>query len=79
MTDVVFEPAVDGLANSLYLTSRTHLYPCDSLDDTLALNAPIAFPLPEKQRVLAGKCYRASFRYRLGEGYGSFDASVATS
>ena len=67
----------DGVVNSVYLTSRTLLYQNITVGDTMALNAPIAFPLEEKFMVKAGDSLMVTVQYIFGAGYGNFKIKIS--
>lgn len=62
---------VDGLINSVYLTSKTLVDAGVILESTNSLNASVAVPLPEKN-VKKDDIINLEISYRFGYGYGQF-------
>ncbi len=58
-----------GVVNSIYLSSVTTLDEKSELGDTLALNAPIAFPLENDIAVKKGDTVKLEISYVFGNGY----------
>ncbi|MBP9771311.1 MAG: 50S ribosomal protein L11 methyltransferase [Candidatus Pacebacteria bacterium] len=58
-----------GVVNSVFFTSVTKLDDELSVGDTLALNAPVVFPLEEDISVIAGDTIKLEIAYMFGNGY----------
>lgn len=67
---------IDGVANSLYLTSKTVLCQDISLEDTMAMNAPIAFPLMENIVVQKGNVFTMKIQYEFSGGFEKFNVQI---
>lgn len=59
----------NGVLNSIYLSSKTYLTDSIELGDTLALNAPVVYPLQEDLEVNTGDIIKLSVEYDFGNGY----------
>ena len=68
-TDKIFEIKEDGVLNSIYLESETWLNKTVRLGDTLALNAPVIYPLFKDVQVKKGDKVRLKMKYMFGNGY----------
>lgn len=69
--------ASSGTLNSIRLTSQTVLGENLTVGDTLALNAPVVFPLEEDLSVTAGETVRIKVAYTFGGGYRNFAAQAS--
>jgi predicted RNA methylase len=67
----------DGEVNILHLSSRTILTDTESVEDTDALNAPMAIPIPPT-RVKEGEEIKVKISYRHGAGYAHFKADFVS-
>lgn len=61
-----------GVLNSVRLTSKTRLDGENELGDTLALNAPVVFPLETDVKVSMGEVVNLEVMYTFGGGYRNF-------
>lgn len=71
-TKQIFEITQDGVLNSIYLTSETWLSEKNKLGDTLALNAPVIYPLDKDIEVKIGDKIEVDLEYDFGNGYRNF-------
>ncbi len=68
-TRVSFEVTKDGVINSVHLSSLTTIDENIEVGDTLALNAPVVFPLDEDYPVKKGEKIDLEISYIFGNGY----------
>ena len=66
---VSFVALKEGVVNSVHFSSKTILNDELELGDTLALNAPVAFPLPKDIVVKNGETIGLEIGYIFGGGY----------
>lgn len=66
------EATSDGVFNSIHLSSMTTFSEHAVVGDTLALNAPVAFPLEEDVLVKKGDIVEIEIAYVFGGGYPNF-------
>jgi predicted RNA methylase len=64
-----------GTVNAIVFCSSTDLTNDLALGSTLAMNAPVVYPLPEL-RVECGQQVQASVSYRFGEGFGGMEVHI---
>lgn len=65
----------DGLVNSVYLSSVSHLTSELSLGDTDSLNGPVVVPISERT-VTRGERLKLEVEYEFGGGYENFRAKI---
>ncbi len=65
-----------GVINSIYLRSLTWLSEEVSVGDTLALNAPVIYPLENDINVSSGDKIELSIKYDFGNGYRNFQVNA---
>lgn len=70
-----FKAEKDGLVNGLLIESTTVLAPGIEINDTLALNAPVVFPL-ENMEVTSGEVIKLKIKYFFGNGYRNFSVTL---
>jgi predicted RNA methylase len=73
--NVMLEVFETGVVNALVFTSTTALTPTISVGSTLAMNAPVVFPLPARP-VMKGQQVSLSLAYRFGDGFGNMVAEL---
>jgi predicted RNA methylase len=66
---VSFEVKEDGTVNSIHFSSLTTIDESTEVGDTLALNAPVVFPLDEDYLVHRGDKFEVEISYTFGSGY----------
>ncbi len=72
----VFEIKKKGVLNSIYLNSVTWLDEKIPVEDTLALNGPVSFPLEADLEVRKGDKVELSVEYEFGNGFRNFKVSA---
>jgi len=70
--EVTFTATRDGVVNSIYITSEAVFDEKTIVGETLALNSPVVYPLPEDITVKEGDSITLRIAYNFGEGYQSF-------
>lgn len=75
-TDKIFEIKEEGVLNSIYLESETWLNKTIRLSDTLALNAPVIYPLLKDVQVKKGDKVKLKMEYMFGNGYRNLKAYI---
>ncbi len=74
--NITFEGMESGVVNALVFSSVTALTPNISVGSTLAMNAPVVFPL-EDCPIEKGQNVSLSLTYRFGDGFGSIVAKIS--
>lgn len=70
-----FKIEKDGIINTIYLSSKSHLLDRLILGNTESLNAPMVVPIAE-QKVSKGDIIKVHIKYIFGGGYKNFSAEI---